>query len=339
MDPCDPVRMRISRVPTAGLRALAGAMRAAPAQVPVRLRSAGTRAALALAMTSTILSACTGADEAPARTAISGFLLEPQLDEISGLAASRRHPGTLWLHDDGGNPARLFAVGARGLRQATFRVEGVIKTDWEDIAAFQLDGRDYLLLADTGDNGGLRRTLQLHVIEEPKALENGRLTPAWSIAFRWPDGARDCEAVAVDVKHGQVLLVSKKRKPPELFALQLRPQGKGVQTARRLGELAGVPQPTADDLRQRPQRARYDGHVTAADVSPDGRTLAVMTYRSLLFYRAVRGQGWGRAVARAPEVRTLPWLPQAEAMGWAVDGRAVYATGEFVPAPMYRIRR
>ena len=50
---------------------------------------------------------------------------------------------------------------------ATFRLEGVPKTDWEDIAAFELDGRTYLLVADTGDNGGLRKTLQLHVVEEP----------------------------------------------------------------------------------------------------------------------------------------------------------------------------
>ena len=69
----------------------------------------------------------------------------------------------LWLHDDGGNPARLFAVDTNGDRLATLRVEGVTKTDWEDMAAFRLDGRDYLLIADTGDNGGLRRTLQLHV--------------------------------------------------------------------------------------------------------------------------------------------------------------------------------
>ncbi|KGM55434.1 hypothetical protein N800_14000 [Lysobacter daejeonensis GH1-9] len=285
-----------------------------------------------------VVGACARSDDAPARTAVSGFLLDPQLSEISGLATSRRHPGTLWLHDDGGNPARLFAVSTRGLRRATYRVEGVNKTDWEDIAAFRLDGRDYLLLADTGDNGGLRRTLQLHVIEEPGTLENGRLTPAWSIAFRWPDGARDCEAVAVDAKRGQILLVSKKRQPPELFALPLRPRDKGVQTARALGPLAGVPQPSADDLRQRPQRARYDAHVTAADVSPDGRTLAVMTYRYLLFYPTARGQGWGRAVARAPQTRILPWLPQAEAMGWALDGDSVYATGEFVPAPLYRVR-
>ncbi|TWI07337.1 hypothetical protein [Aerolutibacter ruishenii] len=328
--------MRFIRVPTAGLRALAGATYAAS---PVRPRMRKAWRTLLPALLALVLAACTRSADTPARTAVSGFLLDPQLDEISGLAASRRHPGTLWLLDDGGNPARLFAVSTRGLRRATYRVEGVSKTDWEDIAAFRLDGRDYLLIADTGDNGGLRRTLQLHVVEEPRALENDRLRPAWSIAFRWPDGPRDCEAVAVDARRGQVLLVSKKRQPAELFALPLRPRDKGIQTARPLGHLAGVPQPTPQDLRKRPQRARYDAHVTAADVSPDGRTLAVMTYRHLLFYPALRGQGWGRAVARTPEARLLPWLPQAEAMGWAEDGRSVYATGEFVPAPLYRIRR
>lgn len=300
----------------------------------------GLRAPAAAAIASLLLLAACGEPAAPTHTTVvSGLLLDPQLDEISGLAASRRHPGTLWLHDDGGNPERLFAITARGVRQATYRIEGVKKTDWEDIAAFRLDGRDYLLLADTGDNGGLRRTLQLHVIEEPAKLENARLTPAWSLAFRWPDGARDCEAVAVDAKRGQVLLISKKRTPPELFALPLRPRGTEVLTARPLGKLAGVPVASAEDLRQHPKRARLDGQVTAADLSPDGRILAVMTYRNLLFYPAPPGQGWGRAVARKPTVRRLPWLPQAEALGWAADGQSLYATGEFVPAPLYRIAR
>jgi hypothetical protein len=267
---------------------------------------------------------------------LSGMLLDAQLAEISGQAASRRHRGVLWLHDDGGNPARLFAVDEGGGRLATLRLEGVTKTDWEDLASFELDGHDYLLIADTGDNGGLRRTLQLHVIEEPARLENARLKPVWSIAFRWPDGARDCEAVAVDAARGRVLLISKKRRPPELFALPLRP-GPGLQTATRLGTLAGVPQASPEESRRDPQGARLQGQVTAADLSPDGRTLAVMTYRDLLLYPRRPGQSWARAVAHAPKVQPLPWLPQAEALGWAADGRSLYATGEFIPAPLYRI--
>ena len=271
----------------------------------------------------------------PRGGALSGVLLDSQLSEVSGLAASRRHRGVLWLHDDGGNPARLFAVNPDGDRLATLRIDGVTKTDWEDMAAFRLDGRAYLLIADTGDNGGLRRTLQLHVIEEPARLENARLKPAWSIAFRWPDGPRDCEAVAVDERTGQILLVSKKRQPPELFVVPLRSQH-GVQTARRIGRLAGVPQAGVEERRQNPRRARVAGQVTAADIAPDGGTLAVMTYRDLLLYPR-GGADWGQAVARAPRVETLPWLPQAEAMGWSADGKVLYVTGEFIPAPLYRV--
>jgi hypothetical protein len=275
------------------------------------------------------------ADEARGGS-LSGVLLDSQLAEISGLAASRRHRNVLWLHDDGGNPARLFAVNTDGDRLATLRIEGITKTDWEDMAAFRLEGRDYLLIADTGDNGGLRRTLQLHVIEEPAKLENARLKPAWSIAFRWPDGARDCEAVAVDERARQILLISKKRQPPEVFVLPLRPQS-GVQTAQLIGTLAGVPQPSADELRSNPKQARTMNQVTAADISPDDRTLAVMTYRDLLLYPRRDGQSWAQAVAAKPKVSALPWLPQAEAMGWSANGKAIYVTGEFIPAPLYRL--
>jgi hypothetical protein len=301
----------------------------------MRVRDRRLLLPLACTMLACALAACRPQEEPGSQ--LAGMMIDPQLGEISGLAASRRHPGTLWMLDDGGNPARVFAVGPTGDRIATLRIEGVTKTDWEDIAAFELDGRRYLLLADTGDNGGLRRTLQLHVVEEPARLENARLRPAWSIAFRWPDGARDCEAVAVDAARGRVLLISKKREPPELFTLPLRAGTREVQVARRVGALAGVPQPSAEAIERSPRRAALEGQPTAADVSPDGRTLAVMTYRYLLLYPRQRGDGWSQAVGRPPRVVELPWLPQAEAMGWADDGRALYATGEFVPAPLYRV--
>ncbi len=264
---------------------------------------------------------------------LAGLLMDSQLDEVSGLAASHRHPDVLWLLDDGGNPARLFAVSRRGRKLATVAVEGVTKTDWEDLAAFDLDGRRYLLIADTGDNGGLRKTLQLHVVEEPSRIEDGTLRPAWSIAFRWPDGARDVEAVTVDATRGEILLISKKRQPPELFVLPLQP-AHGLQTARRIGHLAGVPQASAEDQRENPALARRRSQVTAAAVSPDKHTLAVLTYHDLLLYRRHGNEGWAAAVARKPQTDELPWLPQPEAVDWARNGRALYATGEFAPAPL-----
>jgi len=289
-----------------------------------------------------LMAAClamTGCKPSPPPFAqLSGLMVDGDLDEISGLAASHRHPDVLWLIDDGGNPARLFAISTRGRRLATFAIGGVVKTDWEDLAAFDLDGKHYLLIADTGDNGGLRRSLQLHVFEEPASLDDDSrkqavLKPAWSIAFRWPDGARDCEAVAVDAARGQILLISKKRQPPELFALPLRPHG-GLQIARKLGTLAGVPTASAEERRTNPERARIRNQVTAADMSPDRRTLAVLTYQDVLLYSRRGDETWARALGRAPQIHDLPWLPQPEALGWSEDGRGLFATGELTPAPL-----
>jgi hypothetical protein len=267
---------------------------------------------------------------------LSGLMVDDALGEVSGMAASHRHADVLWVQNDGGNTSELYAVSPRGSLLARDRVEGVANTDWEDLAAFDLDGHHYILIADTGDNGGLRRTLQLHVVEEPASLEDTVLHPAWSVSFRWPDGPRDCEAAFVDAAAGKVLLVSKKRHPPELFELPLRPAAGTTPVAKRLGALAGVPRADAQSLRDRPKAARLVGQVTAADLSPDGRTLAVLTYQDVLFYPRKAGESWAQVVARKPRIEPLPaLLPQAEALAWSANGAGLYASGEFLPAPIF----
>lgn len=278
-------------------------------------------------------TACTSPSLPFAR--LAGLVTHGELDEISGLAASRVDDDVLWAIEDGGNPARLYALSRRGRLLARYEVKGTRNLDWEDMASFDLDGKHYLLVADTGDNGGTRQDFMLHVFEEPATLANGTLQPAWSIRARWADGPRDCEAVAVDAAAGQVLLVSKKRKPPELFTLPLADPGKAVREARRIGRLEGIPEADAQLQRSDPRLAKLTPLVTAADLSPDGRTLAVLTYGSVLFYRRNPGEDWGAAVARAPETHDVPLIPQAEALAWSRGGAGLYATGEFSPAPLF----
>ena len=266
---------------------------------------------------------------------LAGLITNGELDEVSGIAASRVHDDVLWAVEDSGNPARLYAISRRGRVLARYKVEGAKNKDWEDLASFDLDGKHYLLLADTGDNGGQRRDFILHVFEEPSSLRNGTLKPTWSIRARWADGPRDCEAVAVDAAAGQVLLVSKKRNPPDLFSLPLADAGNRIGEARRIGRLAGVPQASAEMQANDPRLAKLFPQVTAADLSPDRATLAVLTYGSVLFYRRVGDEGWGEAVARAPEAHDVPLIPQAEAIAWSSGGGGLYATGEFSPAPLF----
>ncbi len=267
---------------------------------------------------------------------ITGFVRDARLREISGIAASRRHPGLLWVHNDSGHPAQVHAIDERGRHRATLDIEGVTARDFEDIAAFELDGTAYLLIADTGDNGGVRADVELVVLAEPELVENARVQPAWTQRFRWPDGARDVESVAVDVAAREVLMISKRRVPPELLSLPLGP-GQGRQTAKWLGVLAGIEQPTPAELAGNPRFGRYRAQITAADLSADGRLLAVLNYRSAYLYARARGEPWVEAVSRAPQPVSFGWLAQAEAIAFDPETKHLWITSERLPAPLIRL--
>jgi len=78
----------------------------------------------------------------------AGTVADSSLTELSGLAASRHHPGVLWAHNDSGHAAVLFALGLDGANRGEFPLVGIAETDTEDIAL--VDGTVYL--ADIGDN-------------------------------------------------------------------------------------------------------------------------------------------------------------------------------------------
>ena len=269
---------------------------------------------------------------------LGALLTDRRLAEISGMAASRRHPGVFWVHNDSGDEPVLHAIDRSGRLRASLQLDGVQHIDWEDIASYRHEGRDRLVIADTGDNGGLRDTVQLIVLDEPARLRDARVRPAWTVPVRWPDGPRDCEALAVDSASGTALLVSKKRVPPELFAVSLAPPADSrPRTATRLGTLAGIAQPSPDDLQRSPRFGRYRAQITAADLGPDGRTLLVLNYLTGHLYTRRDGEPWAKAVARPPVPLPYPWLAQAEAATFDPDGRAVWITTERLPAPLIRV--
>ena len=268
----------------------------------------------------------------------SGTKTDAELEEMSGLASSQIHKDILWVINDGGNGEKLIAMRTDATRVATFNLKGVKNTDWEDLASFKLNGKNYILIADTGDNGGIRKSLQIYVFEEPKQLIDGQtLEPAWSFDFVWPDGARDCESVAVDAAKGEILLISKKRVPPELFKLPLKPVAKNV-TAVKIGELPGISQPDTKEMEKNPVYGRYRSQITAADLSANGRVLLVLNYHSVYFYVRGADGSWATALSTKPYSFSFPWLPQAEAITFNREGNAIYIGSEQRPVPMLRYR-
>lgn len=263
-----------------------------------------------------------------------GTLAHPALPELSGLAASHRRDGLFWAINDSGNDPALVAIDA-GLRvTAVIPVEGAINLDWEDLASFERDGQAWILIADTGDNFGLRAESSLLLVPEPEPGV-ARATPARVIRFQYEDGPRDCEAVAVDGPGRRVLLADKGRHPVGLYELPLDAPEGVVQTARRIASFPELV-PTAPPRVQTLGGSVGRGTATALDVSTDGLRLVVLSYLSATLFERAPGQSWAEALVHPRVSQRLPRDPMFEAMAFDAAGHSALLGSERVPARFYR---
>lgn len=262
---------------------------------------------------------------------------DPEIPEMSGLAASRRRPGLYWTVNDSGGTPTLYAFNRRGQVLSKVEVVGASNIDWEDLALFERDGRSWLAVGDIGDNLAWRDSVSVYLLPEP---EPGDLQATFErrIDFRYPDGPRDAEALAVDVANQQLLILQKGPAPAGLYALSLWPApGASVLTAERLADLQlrwpGTPAAVAPIAAPRGRVA-----ATAMDLSRDGRWLLVSTYVHLFGFRREAGEDWPATLAREPQVWKLPRQRGFESMAIEADGRGVVVAPEGYPAPVFRAR-
>lgn len=269
------------------------------------------------------------------------FVASAELDEISGLQASRTRPDTWYLHNDDG-PAKVFVMDASGRDLGAFLIEGAANRDWEDISALEHDGRSLLVLADTGDNFAQWDEISLYFTQEPQPDEQGHFSGSQllyhQINLRYPDGARDCESVAIDPVGEQILFLTKRDKPPRLYRIDID-TALSADTAELelLGEAHRFRPPTANDLQKFGVRdGQWVSQPTGMDISPDGRWAAVISYRSLYLFEKAQDQDWADALAGEPiELEGPPSLKE-EAVGFSRDGDFILVTTEGLPAPLYR---
>jgi len=257
---------------------------------------------------------------------VVGMIDTPGLVELSGLAASRIRDDTLWAHNDSFNEPILYAIGSDGRDLGSLRVEGASYLDWEDMASFELEGQSYLVLGDVGDNKALRPFVSLWFVKEP-AMPAGRIEAGrsvrveWGIHYRYEDGPRDCEALAIDERGKRILLLSKRTDPPVLYELPLvGPESEsGFQTARRIAEVPVLEKPTAMDL------------------SPDGTRVVVQTRNDTYVFSRDEGQEWKDVFNGTPQRIKMPRMSSIEAVTFDRYGRSVFVTREQRPNPLVRI--
>jgi len=220
------------------------------------------------------------------------------INECSGIAKSNQFEGIYWVHNDSTGGSNLYAINRLGKLLAVIPTS-IPNTDWEDIAT---DNAGNLFIGDFGNFNNIRRNLAIYVLPEPDPSTNPSDVAYRSFPFAFPDQKEfppkrrlfDCEALFW--ADGSLFLLTKSL----------------GDTYTRLYRFANL----IEDTVNTPQRIGFfdiGPQVTAADASPDGKSLAVLTSRSIwIFDRPQSGWNYLDGPARFMKIEA----GQCEAISW-----------------------
>jgi len=261
-----------------------------------------------------------------------GNAANTDLDEISGVAASRSNADVLWVHNDSGDSARVFAMRTDGRHLGEYALTGASHSDWEDMTLGPGPdaGVDYLYLGDTGDNAardgrGGRSSIVVYRVPEPvvdrdqaPALES--LGSVEALSFVYPDAPHDCEALMIDGESADLYFLTKDNTGLSALYVARAPLMAGATvTLERVGEfMFGAPGIPGGPL------------ATGGDFAPDGTSFLVRTYSAVLMFPRAPGSAWASTLGAPPVTLPAASEMQGEGIAWAPDGRGYYTVSEFV---------
>jgi hypothetical protein len=253
-------------------------------------------------------------------------MADPRVTEASGIVASRLNPGVLWVHNDSGDDARLYALAADGASLGSLKLTGVEASDFEDIAAARCPGGDghCLWVGDVGNNNFDRQDLSLIIVEEPlvgvQGLGDAEARPAFVVELSYPGDPINSEALIVEPDGSGFALFEK------IDGRELRVFGHSgaiVDGARvDLEELASLDSPGIPIERGL--------MVTGADLHPSGDAILLRLYTGVFEYRLERGGGVESMGSVEPSLVVAGPLSEAqgEAVAYDEEGTGVWTVSE-----------
>lgn len=245
-------------------------------------------------------------------------------DEVSGMAASRRNFGILWIHNDDYGDNRIMAITIAGALAATYTV-GTGAIDPEDMAIGPgpLPGRDYLYLADIGDNDSVRSTIFVKRFLEPLVPIGGpphseTISAVDVLRFTYPTGAtapthKDAETLLVDPWNGDIYIVTKRTSVGHVYRAAYPQSTTGTTVLERVASLSW-------------------GWPVGGSVSPDGFQVLIRRYSGYNPQASVWTRGPGEPLWHAfqrPRCDVpLATEPQGEAVSWDALGLGYFTLSE-----------
>ncbi len=187
------------------------------------------------------------------------FKLPPVLNEVSGLYL--QDANSFWWHNDSGGEAALFQTNGQGQLTDTLHVPGVLNVDWEDLT---IDDKGNIYIGDFGNNGNRRKDLRILIYDpENQQLDSINFVYPDQQAFPPPADAQNFDMEAFFWHDHHLHLFSKNR------------IGQGNYFCKHyvLSDKAGHQKAILKDSIHLKKRV-----VTAAAISPDGKTIALLAY-------------------------------------------------------------
>ena len=249
------------------------------------------------------------------------------INEASGIAFSGKNPGVLWVHNDSGDSARVFAMDIYGNHLGIYNLTGAGAADWEDMAVGPGPdaGESYLYLGDIGDNSALRSSVTVYRVPEPEVSTsqspvNVNLSGTVSITLAYPDGARDAETLMVDPETKDIYVVSKRETPSRVYR-------------------APYPQSTTSTITMQFKTVLPWGWATGGDISPSGDEILIRGYLSASLWGRPSGTDLWDAFASGECPVPLVSEPQGEAICFDSDADGYITTSEGYYKPIYYFER
>ena len=256
-----------------------------------------------------------------------GTIESNEIDEASGLVASRSNPGVLWTHNDSGGGNFIFALNELGEHLGIYTISGATNRDWEDIALGNnpSTGAPEIYLADIGDNQLSNEIKYILIVPEPEVSPTQdptaiELTSSHTISFTYPNNENyDAETLLFDQKTSNFYIITKRNSDDQgsyekIFSLDYSLTD-DILVANYEGNL-NIP---LDEL------VNYGA--TGGDISPDGNFILIKNYQNMYM--------WERKNMSIPQALSqsyieVPYImePQGEAVAWRYDNNGYFTVSE-----------
>lgn len=233
-----------------------------------------------------------------------------RLEEASGLAASINNPGYFWTINDSGNPAEVFLLDDHANIKLVCQLTRATNRDWEEIRIASDSDKNYLYVADIGDNRAEHDLKFIYRFEEPVLTKAKKLIieNIDTLIIKMPDGKRDTESLMIDPLTHDLYVLSKREDSIGLY-LSRYPFSKDTLV---LDKILTMP----------------FHNIVSGDISADGQEILLKTYDEIYYWKRSVNDNISELLIKEPIELPYRREKQGEAITWALDGSGFYTLSE-----------